>query len=102
MVEQVVVSAGELRRVASALDSVRERLGGDATVVGRADLALPAGWDTDDALREFVSAMGERLAGLSRECGAAAEALRTAADAYENADTRAADRLRRGSWVRAW
>lgn len=102
MVGQVVVSAGELRRVASALDSVRERLSGDARLVGRADLTVPAGWATDNALREVVSAMGERLAGLSRECGATAEALRTAADAYESADTRVADRLRPGSWVRAW
>ena len=90
------VSPIELRRVAAALDSIRDELDGDAAAAAE-PLSMPSEahpeWAATASLRALTAALDEGLVMVSRLCGEAAEAMRIAAGAYEAADDRAAHRF---------
>lgn len=97
-------SPSDLRRIAAALDAVR--LDFDRhRVAASGPLSAPIGadpeWAATAALCRLTGVLDEGLALVGRRFGETAEAVRTAAGAYEAADDRAALRLRGcrgGTW----
>jgi hypothetical protein len=85
--ESLNVSPTELRLAASNLDTI------GAALLGDAPLPPPdPGWAATEALSALLALVHGGMVGLARRCAETAIALRVAADAYEDADHRAAGR----------
>jgi hypothetical protein len=85
-----------VRACASAVSDTGARVAAGATRAPEAP-GVPR-WATSDALAPLAGELGRRLGALGATLGSTARQIAGAADDYEDADDRAARRLRAASW----
>jgi hypothetical protein len=93
----IEVSTDAVRHTAGALRATATAVAGDVTAAyhaGAPDRSANPEWATTRALDEVVAAVDAALAGAAGQARDTADRLDGAASGYDDADRRAADRLR--------